>query len=370
MNLRGWKIVVLALPLLAFGCGKSAQFQKQDYSAVAIAGQYTKPKIDILVFQDNSASMVSPMASIKPQLDSFLNNLGSSWDFRFTVLPLQATMSANGKYIVAADCSTVTVGTCLTPSQASYFNGVGSDYGWITSYDYNIGSTDLGFQKMQSNIGQTSVSGAGGFLRSDAALAVIVISNGEDVTNVNYWDPDGDGTSEIYYQGSNSVNSLNTFTSYLSTVKGGSGLLKFYPVVATSTSPGSTTCYGSSAFVGWRYMQAATALGGFSYNLCSGGVSSVFSSIDAQINSLIASIVFNYAVINEAPIVSSIVVKKNGVVIPQSSSNGWSYEGYKADSYTSYMPQLGNKKTGYFIRLNGTATYKGTDMITVDYQKQ
>ncbi|MCO5143944.1 MAG: hypothetical protein M9962_12710, partial [Oligoflexia bacterium] len=60
-----------------------------------------------------------------------------------------------------------------------------------------------------------------------------------------------------------------------------------------------------------------------------------------------------------------------GVTIPQSNSNGWSYEGYKTNSPTSYYPSSGNNKSGYFIKLNGSAaTYKGTDVVTVDFQRK
>lgn len=382
MKLRcnGKILPVIAVLALFAGCGK-ATFKKQDFNAVNVAGQYTQPKIDILVVQDNSSSMATPISSLKSQLDSFLSGMDSRWDIHFTVVPLQSVMSLNGKYIVAQNCSEITGGSCLTPSQISYFNNASSDYGWIRTINNAIGNTDLGFANLQSNLSHSSMTSTG-FLRPDAALAVVVVSNGEDVSGISYYDPDGDGTSEIDYGSSTSLGSFQSYKSFLVNLKGGPDLLKFYSVVAANNY---SSCYGGSAWRGYRYMSMAMkaedmpasnphksigGVGGAYYDLCAGGLSSVLGSIAGQLNSMIEAYIFNYAVIDSEPVPSSIVVKKNGVTIPQSATNGWQYVGYMANQYTSYYPQLSNRKTGYFIKLNGTAEYHGNDIITVDFQKK
>lgn len=373
MKLRGSSKYLPVLAAIAVGilsgCGKPSKFAKQEFNAVNVAGQYTKPKIDILVVQDNSSSMATPISSLKSQLDSFLSSLDHRWDYHFTVVPLQSVMSLHGKYIVAQNCSEITGGTCLSASQISYFNNTpsGTDYGWIRTINISAGNTDLGFANIQANLSHSSMTTTG-FLRDDAALAVVVVSNGEDVSGVSYHDPDGDGTPEINYNSSTSQNSFNAYKNFLTNLKGGTGLLKFYSVVALNNY---SNCYGGSTWRGKRYMDMSIALNSAYYELCSSGsLNNVLGNIASQLNSMIQAYIFNYAVIQEEPIVSSIVVKKNGVTIPQSSVNGWTYEGYRVDAYTSYYPQLSNKKTGYFIRLNGTAEYKGTDVITVDYQRK
>jgi hypothetical protein len=363
-------IGLTALALLA-GCGK-ATFKKQNFSAVSVASQYTKPKIDIVVFQDNSSSMTTPINTLKGQLDSFLAGMDSRWDYHFIVLPLQSVMAVNSsKYVVAQNCADI-VGSnkpiCLSTSQISTFNNTpaGMDWGWIRTTNVAVGSTDLGFGNIWNSLNQSSMSSTG-FLRPDAALAMVVISNGEDVSGVSYYDPDGDGTSELDYNSATSQASVANYKSAFESIKGGAGLSRFYSVVATNNYG---NCYGGGAWRGYRYMDMSIRLGSQYYDVCAGGLSSVLSDIGSQLNSMIEAYVFNYAVISQDPVVSSIEVKKNGVVIPQSATNGWTYEGYKVDAYTSYLPQLANKKTGYFIRLNGTAEYKGTDIITVDFQRK
>lgn len=366
MKLRGiWKnLAVVAVVAVLASCGK-AKYQKQEYQATATAGQYvyTKPKIDILIFQDNSASMISPIQTVKGQLINFLNNLNSNWDFHFTVLPLQSTVNLNSKYIVAQDCSSIFGGACLTPAQSSYFNSDSGNYGWINSWDYNTGNTDLGFQRMQQNISQSSMTSTG-FLRSDAALAVIVLTNGEDVSGVS-WVDRGDGYYIIDYNSSTTQNSFTSYKNYFSGLKPANILSKFYAVAANGG-----TCYGSSSFDGKRYKDMANQVNGRAYDLCSGGLSNVLNDISSHLQVLVQAIKFNYVVINEEPIVGTIVVKKNGGVVPNSSVDGWQYIGYLNNQPTSYDPALGNYKTGYFIKLNGSYVYKGTDIVTVDFQRK
>jgi hypothetical protein len=357
--------VILAATLAGFtGCGK-ARFQKQDFQATAVAGQYTKPKIDILVFQDKSDSMRTPINNLRGQLNGFLNGIDSRWDFNFTVLPLQGTMNLNGKYIVSQNCGGISGGTCLSPSQTSVFNNAQGDAGWINSIDSSVGNTDLGFQSISNNLNQSSISSSG-FLRPDAALAMIVVSNGEDVTNVS-WRDRGDGFQVIDYGSATTQGSFNQYRDQFANLKG-SSLSRFYAIVANG---GYSNCWGGGAWFGKRYWDMAGALGGRAYNLCDGSAfSSVLDDIRAQLNSMVEAYIFNFAVMNEEPIVSSIVVKKNGVTLPQSTTNGWQYIGYRVNQPTARSPQTSNNRTGYFIKLNGTAEYRGSDVISIDYQRQ
>jgi hypothetical protein len=273
-------------------------------------------------------------------------------------------MSANSKYILAQDCSSVTVGTCLTSAQSAAFNGSAGDYGWINSIDSSIGNTDLGFQYIYSNMMQSSMQN--GFLRSDAALAVIVLSNGEDVTGVSYKDR-GDGVQVLDYNSATSQNSFNSYRAAFQGFKASASLSKFYSVVAQSAY---SNCWGGAAWQGKRYQDMSSALNSRSFNICGSGLSNALADIRNHLSSLVTAIEFDAVVMNDKPLVSSIVVKKNGVTIPQGTANGWTYIGYQANQPTSYSPAAGNNKTGYFLKLNGTARYKGSDQISVDYKRE
>lgn len=367
---------LLALALV--GCG-NAKFDKQEFKATASAGQYTKPKIDIVVFQDNSSSMIQPMANVKSQFHNFVEKLDANWDYHFTVLPLQSAMSFSSKYILASDCSGIS--SCIPSSNKDAFNNTTStSAGWINQWDYGTNSTDLAFKYMTSNLSHSSVTSTG-FLRPDAALAVVIISNGEDLTALSgssyvaanslsgfYVDPDGDGTPEVNYALPAYVNAATNFENFLNAYKGTSSLKRVFSVVAANNS---NNCQGSGAWQGRRYMDLAASTNGYWYDFCNASaLNNVLSSISYDMSAMMEAFVFDYVVLDAAPVVSSIKIYKNGVAIPQGGPNGWSYVGYSNNQPTAFYPSLSNNRTGYFIKLSGTANYKGSDVISIDYQKQ
>ena len=369
----------LAASLLAVACGK-ATFEKQDIVATNIASQYTKPKIDILFVQDTSSSMSKPangnlsiIEQIKPQLDAFLNGIDSRWDFHFTVVPLHKKLPLTSKWIIAQDCSTISSQYCLNPSEKSYFNNAPSEteYAWINT-EGNATNIDQGFTKIKENLSDPAMTSTN-FLRADAALAVVVLSNGEDISGMSYpsdYKDRGDGQLIPDWDSANATISFNDFKTYMQSIKTAAGLAKFYAAVASNNDQ---NCFGLSAWQGSRYIKMASVsaggIGGAAFNLCdSTALASVLTNIRAQLDALIQTFIFNYAILNDAPIPSTIVVKKNGVIIPESSTNGWSYIGYDT-KYMSYSPSLSNQRTGYFIKMNGSAEYSGADIITIEYQK-
>lgn len=363
-------LFIAAATVALFGCGK-AQFEKQEFAATAVASQYTKPKIDILIAQDNSPSMTQPVATVKTQLDSFLNGMDSRWDFHFTVVPLQKVYPLASKYIVAQNCSDIRTQYCIPASNKAAFNNTpsGTEYGWINTIDQGTGNFDEGFKNLKANLQHADMVNTG-FLRPDAALAVIVLSNGEDVSNMVYpqdWMDRGDGVMVPNFNSANAVNSFNDFRDTVSTLKGGLGMARFYGVVARNNY---SNCYGGPTWQGTRYMNMANALSGNHYELCNGELSTVLSNIKYQLDALVEAYRFNYVVIDGDPVESSIVVKKNGATVPKSTTNGWSFVGYKSNQPISYYPQLSNFKSGYMIKMNGTAEYSGTDVINVTFQKK
>ena len=115
---RAIPILALATLTLLSACGKKS-FEKLEYSSTAVAAQYyyIKPKLDLVIFQDDSDSIANAMEQLKPQLANFLSSLDTSWEYRVLVLPLlRNNVPISSKYVIATDCSTVTgVGRCLSP---------------------------------------------------------------------------------------------------------------------------------------------------------------------------------------------------------------------------------------------------------------
>lgn len=84
---------------------------------------------------------------------------------------------------------------------------------------------------------------------------------------------------------------------------------------------------------------------------------------------------FGYITLPRNPIESSIIVKINGVVVPKSTTNGWSFKGFVTVPTNIKMPYPTSahqfpevKKSGYMIQLHGSQNYyKSGDSVDVHY---
>jgi major membrane immunogen (membrane-anchored lipoprotein) len=369
MKQKNWKAVpalaIAALSLLS-SCGKH-DFVKQDFSSSAVAGQYVyiKPKLDLVIFQDNSDSIANAMAQLKPQLSSFVSQLDTNWEYRVVVMPLLSQTTLNSKYVLATDCTTVS-GAAGCTNSASAFNNLGGDSGWLNSRNSATGNTDLGFANMNYNINNLTA----GFLRPDSLKVFMIVSNGEDNTNVAYKTMVGYGNQTfIDYNSSVTTSSFNAYFNYFKGLKSSISLSKLYAVVAAGNY---SNCWGGgSTFAGTRYMTMAQNVGGASYDLCGNGLSGVLTDISTSLKTVVQTVEFNYVVISSTgePDPSTIVLKKNGTTLSQSASNGWTYVGYRSGATSDY-PTVGNNQTGYMVQLNGSAKFLGTDTISIDFKKK
>lgn len=382
---------IAALAFLFAACGKQT-FDRQQFTASYTANQYVtvKPKVDIIIFQDDSASMFTPFNTFKAQLNTFLTSINANWDFHFAVLPLLRNDDLRNRWIVASNCLGITY--CLTPSQISFFDN-GS--GWYAPTNSST-AADQGFRYMQENLSNTNSMISSGFLRSDAMLVVIPFTNGQDLTgmldnNGNLlaaaMKDRGDGTLVPNFTSSYALNSLSAFYNFMASFKSNISQLNFFSVAGgnrLSNPDGQFSCYSGSTYPGTRYHQISYdldnaypgAINGGQYDICSGQLNSVLSTISGRMQDVILTIEFNYIVVAERPIPSSIKISKNGVAIPQSTTNGWSLYNvsggvhqYTSNKATSFAPYEGNYQSGYFIQLNGTARFKGSDTISITYDK-
>jgi hypothetical protein len=141
----------------------------------------------------------------------------------------------------------------------------------------------------------------------------------------------------------------------------------------SSIKVSNLTCQGSNAYIGSRYQQMAAALNGKSYNICAGtgAISSALSSLANDLTSTRLSLQTRYLQISQEPDTSTIVVtRSDGVVIPQSASNGWTYAGYVTDAYAIDYPVPMNQFSGYAIELHGSYKLIGEQNATVSYTQK
>ncbi|MCM2279414.1 MAG: hypothetical protein NDJ89_15165 [Oligoflexia bacterium] len=398
---RPWNLLLAtalsASALSATGCGKTAFVVASIEAQQQAPGVFTvPPKVDLLLVQDDSGSIMEIHQAMARQMPEFLRSLqGKGWDYHFTSIPLTAQRDVTQ---VVASQHDANWGSEWTPPYPGapfslstpgtivpqFFVKPGQYTGFLSYADTN--SRLNGLEPGLANITRTlygSASGTG-FLRDDALLVVLVVGNGNDTSGVTKCLQNGyrvdyenlsvaptdcqkDGVPVSNPTGTR-ASSFAEYKAQLQAVKPAASQTKFYAAVAANTG----SCLGSTAWQGLRYQQMARDTGGQSYDICTKSVSSVLSSLSESLTAQKLLLRTRYLFIDREADVSTIVVTKvvNGVAqtIPQDTANGWSYLGYRENLFAIDYPVEMNLATGYAIELHGSAKLTGTETATVSFK--
>ncbi len=371
------------------GCAKQ-EFVKEQFtaSASAVGFRYLPAKVDILMVPDNTGSINSVFSTVQSQLAGFVSGLqGQYWDYHVgrspvyypsgTTRTVGNPVLVNGTYNtnVLADGSTVPA-TGIVPADRATTNLNNFP---ILQTAYQTGSGDNTFQNTYSALVNAQNDSYTNFLRQDALLAVIVMTNGYDITI-------SDGYGNI--SGAQSTN-IQNYANQLISFKGTSKLVRFYAVASygvTTNDPYCGTSFSGNGYFGINQfilgLPKFDGSGNAISNICNASaMANVFADIQANLNIVKQSYIYSNIVLTDQPIASSIVLTKNGVTVPQDPTNGWSYKGMNTvytvtgikDQSTGVVTQLSpglNQRTGYVIQLNGSAQMVGSDTPNLTYEKQ
>ena len=360
-------VFTLTAPLaLSLGCSKS-----NDSFSLLSAGQSFQQssailnnKVDILWVVDGSATMANHQTNLATNFSSFINDFTTkNFDYHMVVASTDAwvrevnynggactanpnpSQSPNTLYKSSADCNM----TLATFGQLTHFrDGDIYDYAsgtaqrsgvymltslmspgtLLSTFATNIktgirgdGTREAGFQSLRAVLRRNSDGSVGysgethtslaSFRRSDAFLAVIIVTDEEDQSKKS------DGSN--YSNTQDYVNSFKTFMNgYTGSVAGN---LK-YNISSIVINDINNCSYGLNpqATQGDRYVAIANATAGVVANICSADFSSDLTNISNQILQL--STRFQ---LNREPIPSTITVSVNGASVPQDATNGWVY---------------------------------------------
>jgi hypothetical protein len=209
-----------------------------------------------------------------------------------------------------------------------------------------------------------------GILRTDAILALITLSNGEDRS---YGTPpsQNSGSGWTYDQGSfttqNAIDGINS-------VKLSPDMVKYYSMVAGP----NTYCRSNipyTSYWGQRYINFSNTMNGRNVDICNVDMSAALSTIAQDIQGTPLPFRRNFLVIPSEPNQATIQVIKfaggdtsNPVTIPQDPINGWTYSGFLTAQFTIDSPISMDQRDGYMIELHGTAKLMGSDLADVVYQ--
>lgn len=312
------RLLVSITALWIAGCSSNTQFgvPAQDFS---FGQQVTyNNKVDVLFVIDNSQTMAKHQSAIGSQFSSFidvLNQKGIDYNIGVTTMDV----SSNGAR--GALLGSVKVINSRTPNLKNQFLA-----------NVNIGETgsdlERGIDGLRRAITSPLVDGANaGFLRADAVLAVVFVTNEDD----------------------KSSGSISEVIAALDAVKppfpyGARGwFANLIGVLDLNVDCSTSASYTEP---GDRYLALVDHSGGTSASICSNNMTSALANVRQRI----AELMSEYRLGRE-PIVSTIQVAVNGQLLPNDPVNGWTYV---AD--------------GYIIRFNGTAVPPAGSDIRIAYQ--
>lgn len=291
----------------------SSQFQQ---SAVFVPRQ-----LDVLFVVDNSGSMKTSQTNLAHNFPSFINYFkDKGYDFKIAVTTTDAFY---GDQFVTAGCSICNVQQTQFRASSDATGGVP-----IRVLDNNTPNLDTVF----SATVQVGISGSGderafssfkaalssslntGFHRPSAYLSVIIVSDSDDFSH------DDIDLNESYAQPT--LHSITTYVDYLKNfTSGGLPAVDFSVSTIGVLDTACKNLLNQEKKISTRYMELSDATGGTKNSLCNS-----FDSVLNNISSQIASNVQAQFQLDRSPIVSSIRVIIDGILVPQDAVNGWTYD--------------------------------------------
>lgn len=312
--------MILALPTLLIGCDKSgSSFSLLSTSqSFQQSTSYVQRKVDILWVIDNSGSMETSQTNLGVNFNSFINRFSQlGLDFRMGVISSDAYMAyhyGNNNMSALRAGSGVRIIDSSTPDMAQTFMA-----------NITLGIDGSGDERAFSSIEHALDNPLNGdFLRPDAFLAVIIVSDEDDFSHYD-WQSGLSSYffSEDYYDPS--MFSISHFTDLLDEkTNSEAGDIRNYSVSTISILDQDCLDALANEFpgrkIGYRYAQLVDATGGTRGSLC-GDFGNTLEAISNRVIEL--SSVFR---LGSEPVPETISITVNGQLIPQSATDGWTYD--------------------------------------------
>lgn len=316
-------ISVSAAAVLLAGCEKSAE----SFSILSTSSSfkqsvgYVQRKIDILWVVDNSGSMSTSQQNLANNFQSFISRFSQlGYDFQMGVTSTDAYLAYHYNDPSRSrlkDGGSVHSGIRIMDTNTPNLSNV-----FLTNVKLGINGNgdERAFSSFENTLGNSLNAG---FKRPGSFLAIIVVSDEDDFSHYDW----ANGVNSYVFD-ENYANQfpLSRFTTYLDTLtqtQAGSGVQNYSVStisVLDQACANSLSTDGFARKIGTRYMQMADLTNGSKGSLC-GDFGSTLQMISNQVVEL--SSVFK---LDREPVPSTIVVTVDGVSVPQSATNGWTYD--------------------------------------------
>ncbi|MBS1972095.1 MAG: hypothetical protein JSU04_17425 [Bdellovibrionales bacterium] len=313
--------LVLAATLVQVGCGNGAATRYDLDSTGQNFGQKIlyNNKVDIVFIVDNSTSMAQHQDRLNSQIPTLVSVLqGLKMDYHIVSISTSMGLDGNGGQFLGSP----KVLTPTTPNLQA-----------LLQQRIALGDTgsnnERGLYSMETVLSPSYLTTDGqGFLRDDALLAVIALSDENDKS----------GKTASYY------------ASFLDKLKPAdtegrkSWIFNFIGVLENSSACRTFNDYSE---VGTIQMQLADLSGGNKESLCSNSLASAVTNIKARIVQILTDFY-----LKTKPIKTTLKIAVNGSLVQEDANNGW-----------TYVEENGK----YIIRFHGNAIPPADADIRVDF---
>ncbi len=279
-------------------------------------------KVDILWIVDNSTSMLKHQQNLSAQIPELVSKLNSlKMDYQMAVISssMGGSLPDGGKFLGSPKYLTAkTSNLASTLADRMVVGEAGSN-------------NERGLESMEVVLSAPYSSGEGkGFLRDDALLVVIALSDEEDKsrpvsTAVQYYSEFLDSIKAPWVDGSRSW------------------VFNFIGVLSLSSQ---CRTFNDYAEPGEIFKGLVAVSGGIQETICNNSLASALGNIRARMYEILTDFK-----LSNIPAIETIVVKINGQVVPRSQVNGW-----------DYIESLN------LIRFYGSAVPSADSSISVDFK--
>lgn len=305
-------------------------------------------KVDILWIVDNSGSMATSQQNLATNFNSFIQDFQTkNLDFKMAITGTDAwldrfynspnctqfrdgpmrTNYSNGRCVEEGTHNGIRTLTPSTPNLAAVFNN-------NIKQGINATGDERPFMSMTDVLDDPVNAN---FLRDTSYFAVIILTDEDDTSHP---------TANYLSHGNANLYPVADYVSYLDALTGTSGATRRYSVntIAVQNQACLNQIGGNGQVIGNRVNSIADLTGGLRANIC-GNFANELSNIADNILSLATQFF-----LTRIPKPETIVVKVNGVVIPNKDNNpgpetgGWEYvsESNSIKFSGDYIPQAGS----------------------------
>lgn len=307
-------LISIALSSLILSACNKQNYSYEEQSISFGQSVILNNQVDILILVDNSPSMRPYQEKLSKEVGTFLKTLNSvEMDYRIAVITTDMRTGGNGGRFLGTQ-KVLSKATANLEAELSKRIIVGE----------SGSSLERGLESIETVLSPSYLNSEGaGFLRSEAVLAIIALSNEDDYSNksVEHYKSVIDTAKPKFANGSNSW------------------LLNFIGITSLK-SPCQTSLNSTYIDPGERWMELASATNGVSEEICTSSLGAAVSNI----NKRIVEVITDYA-LSTKPNVETIRVFRNSEAVPRSTVDGWDYVEAKnvIRFYGSYVPKSSDK---------------------------